>query len=275
MELETAQFEKLRQIIQKEFGISLGENKQTLMANRLRNYLSLQGFDSYDQLIAVIEEDKTGDALNDLANLISTNYTFFFREWEHFELLSEVVLPELKGRLQRIKSNDIRLWCAAASSGEEAYSLTIAMMEYFGSSYSSYDAGLLATDISMRALEKGASGRYTLNQIERVPTSYREKYFVQVNEGEFEAIEALRREVLFRKFNLLDRHYPFKKPFDIIFCRNVMIYFDARTRQDLIEKLFRMTVPGGYLFVGRSEGIAADRRKYEYVSPAVYRRPIQ
>ena len=181
---------------------------------------------------------------------------------------------DIERQLQRSRDNDLRIWCAAASTGEEAYSLMLTVFEYFGPRYARLDAGLLATDLSMKALNKAAQGVYTTAQVQAIPPVLRERYFHQLDEHQYAVLPALRAEVVFRKFNLMAARYPFKKPFHIIFYRNVMIYFDALTRRKLVQKLYDFTSPGGYLFSGHAETIEREDRRYEYVRPAVYRKSL-
>jgi chemotaxis protein methyltransferase CheR len=263
---------RLANIVKNRFGIVIGEDKQILVANRLRNYLLQRGFKSYQELLNRLEANPEGIEYDDLADLLSTNYTFFYRESDHFDLLRTRVLPEIEAILKAQKSNDLRVWCCASSTGEEAYTIGMLLMEHFGSRYSRIDAGVLATDISSQALRQGEVGRYHASQLLQLPPALMNKYFVKINHDTYDIIPTLKKEVLFRKFNLLSRHFPFRKPFHVIFCRNVMIYFDRETRSHLLSKLYDITVPGGYLFIGHAECIGSEKMRYERISPTILHR---
>jgi chemotaxis protein methyltransferase CheR len=169
------------------------------------------------------------------------------------------------------KNNDLRLWCAAASSGEEPYTLIITLLEYFGMDYNNWDCGLLATDISEKALVAARRGVYDQARLQGVPPSIVNKYFKKTEEG-FEVIDKVKKEVIIRKFNLMSERLPFRKQFDCIWCRNVMIYFDTPTKHALVNRMYQQTVNGGYLLIGHSETLARDQTRWKYVKPAVYRK---
>lgn len=211
------EYRRMRNLVQRHFGLHLTTEKKTLIMNRLHTYVSSQGFASYGAYIDHVEADSTGVALDNLASLMSTNHTAFFREEAHFVALQTQVLPDIDDQLQRRRDHDLRLWCAAASTGEEAYSIMMTLLEYFGARYTSLDAGLLATDISLKALHKAAKGVYSAEQVKAIPAAWRERYVTQLDAQHYAVHALLRAEVVFRKFNLMTAHYPFKKPFHIIF----------------------------------------------------------
>jgi chemotaxis protein methyltransferase CheR len=266
-------YRRLCRLVQGHFGIHLSKEKQFLVVNRLHTQVLALGFTCYEAFLDHVEADASGAALDLLAGLISTNHTYFFREHAHFDFLQTHALPAIESRLAA-GDNDLRVWCAAASTGEEAYSILMTMLDYFGPRYGLFNAGLLATDLSLEALREAAAGTYTAEQVQRVPVNLRQRCFRRCGPGHYAVLPEVRAEVVFRKFNLTTPRYPFKKPFHVIFCRNVMIYFDAATRRSLVESLYRFTAPGGYLFVGHAETVAADSG-YRFVRPAVYQRPGQ
>ena len=265
-------YERICALIHDRLGILLTPNKHLMVANRLGRCLHELGLPDYGALARYVEDDLSGDALDMVAGLIVTNHTYFLREPAHFAFLREVVLPEAERTLSRRGDNDLRLWCAAASTGEEAYSIAMTTMEHFGPRYASLDAGVLATDVSLRALRQGADGRYDATAADRLPPELRGRYFVPEADGGVRAGPALRREVLFRKFNLVADAFDFKRPFHAVFCRNVMIYFDKPTRDRLVAALRRVLTPDGYLFIGHCETIAGGQHGFRRVAPAVYRR---
>lgn len=272
-ELTERGFVQIRQLVERHFGIHLTEEKRMLVLNRLHLHVTSSGFPSFEAYAAHVEGDASGKALDVLANLISTGHTSFFREKDQFTFLSDQVLPDLAGKLRQVHQNDLRIWSAGVATGEEAYSIVMTLREHFGPSYGQFDGGVLATDISTRALAVGSAGLYSRQQLERVPPPLRLRYFRPCGEDQYRVAPELRGEVLFRKFNLMSKQYPFKKPFDVIFCRNVMIYFQPATRRALAEKLYEMTMPGGYLFLGQAERLGDDAGLFEQVRPAVYWKP--
>ncbi len=242
--LAEAEYRRLCELVRIHYGINLTDTKRPLIEMRLHGYLDAQGFASPRAYLDHVEADPTGTALDALVSLISTNHTYFFREPAHFDYLRRRVLPELEHQLRRARSNDLRIWCAAAATGEEAYSILITLLEYFGPRYHRLNAGLLASDISTSALAHAASGVYTEQQVDLVPAPFRRRYFRRLSDGRCAVLSQLRDEVLFRRFNLKTERYPFKRPFHVIFCRNVMIYFDRATRKRLVEQLWQCTAPG-------------------------------
>ena len=271
MKLSDDEFHLIRTLVYERFGINLTEAKRSLVVGRLQKTLRLQGFDSFKQFYEYLLEDKSGSALDALINQISTNHTFFYREAAHFAYFRETVLPEIKLRLQQQQSRDIRLWCAGCASGEEAYTLLIEMMEYFRGEYHLWEAGLLATDISTKALNKAAAAVYPDENVRNAPV-YARQYLKKKQDGTWEVPAAIKKEVTFRRFNLMNERFPFKKLFHAIFCRNVMIYFDQATRAGLIKKFHDCLAPGGYFFIGHSESLGREQDLFEYIMPAVYRR---
>lgn len=265
------EFSQLRSLIYQKAGINLTEQKKTLVLNRLRNHLAKLGIPNFATYYNYVVSDKSGCEISELIDRISTNHTFFYRESEHFDFFTKHALPEIEKFLKSKKSNDLRVWCAACSSGEEPYTLAMLMMEYFGSDYKYMNAGLLATDISARVLKKAAAGIYSTEGVSKIPPVLKKKYFQKLNDDQWAVKDFLKKEVLFRRFNLLDQQH-FKKPFHLIFCRNVMIYFDRSTRNTLIERFYNSTTEVGYLFIGHSESLGRESGNYVSPIPAVYKK---
>lgn len=166
----------------------------------------------------------------------------------------------------------MRIWSAGCSTGQEAYNMAMVIDEYFGPRKGNWDTVILATDISMRTLTKAQKGIYKTEELKDVPANWKRKYFTSLPDGTFQVCDRLRKEVIFRPGNLMEP-FQFKKPFDLIFCRNVMIYFDADTKAKLVNKFYDWTAPGGFLFIGHSESINGTGARYSYVQPAIYQRP--
>lgn len=269
--LTDEEFNQIRTMLHARFGINLSEQKRALVMGRLRKIIIQKGLKSFSEFINLIENDGTGHELQTLIDRMSTNHTFFFREQKHFDFFSEKILPDISSKLEAAGSNDLRIWCAAASTGEEPYSIMMTMMEFFKNNYSKWNAGLLATDISSQVIAAAKAGVYNSERIEMIPEAYRKKYLKYIGNDNWEFLPQVRNEILFRILNLMNP-FPFKKQFHVIFCRNVMIYFDAKTRTELVKKLYQATAPGGYLLTGHSESIRSAECPFEYIRPAVFRK---
>lgn len=272
MPLSDKEFNLLAKFVYGHFGIVISEHKRSLLIGRLQKLVKSRGFSTFMDYYHFLEKTSDKDALSELANRISTNHTFFFREPEHFELFKSMVIPDIKKHALAKGKKDLRIWCAASSSGEEPYTIIMTLMESFGMEYKDWDIGLLATDISEKMLTAAVNGIYADERINETPSVMKNKYFTKTPNGLWAVKEHVKKEVLFRRFNLMNKTFPFKKPLDVIFCRNVMIYFDTPTREQLIEKMRQSLRPGGYLFIGHSETMGRDREGFEFVKPAMYRR---
>ena len=272
MSISTEEFQDIRRLVYDRFGINLTDQKRGLVVGRLQRVLRNKGFKNFSEYHEYIKRDQSGQALVELVNRISTNYTYFYRENAHFDYFFRTVLPWLTSELKKGNSRDLRVWSAGCSSGQEPYMLVMLMMEFFGADYNNWDAGVLATDISAAALNTALAGVYPGEQISMLPKALSTKYFVKSGPDQWVVKEAVKKEVTFRTFNLMTDPFPFKKQFQVIFCRNVMIYFDGPTRAALVNRFYRSTVTGGYLFIGHSESLGRADVHYQYVMPAVYRR---
>lgn len=263
------EFEKLSGYIKRQYGISLKEEKRTLVTGRLYNELVKNGFENYTDYINYILADKSGKALDSLVNKITTNHTFFMREVEHFYFFRDAVMPYL---VKTIKNKDLRVWSAGCSSGEEPYTLAMIIDEFLDKDRVWWDTKVLATDISSRVLEMAVDGSYSKDELENISPQWKLNYFKRVDEDNFMVADKIKNEVIFRRFNLMDETFPFKKKFHVIFCRNVMIYFDMETKRRLINKFYNLLEYGGYLFIGHSESIERGATDFRYIMPAVYRK---
>ena len=266
------EFLKIRNLVYDRFGINLTEEKRSLVVGRLQKILADRGFDSHETYCRFLVEDKTNQGLSELVNEISTNFSYFYRESAHFDFFVNHALPMTVSRLQSEGSRDIRIWSAGCSTGEEPYTLVMMMMEYFGANYSSWETGVLSTDISQKVLDVARRATYPADRIKGVPKVMRTKYFKSNGSGVVEVHEGLKSQVTFRRFNLMNTDFPFRKPFHMIFCRNVMIYFDSPTREALVRKFHEFIEPGGFLFIGHSETLGRQQKLFEYVQPATYMR---
>ncbi len=272
MTISDQEFQLMRDLIYQRFGINLTEQKRSLLVGRLQKLIDSCGFSTFREYYEHLKKDRGEQALSQLIDRISTNHTYFNREKEHFDFFLNTALPQVVKDLERQNRRDLRIWCAGCSTGEEPYMLLMLMQEFFGSAYSRWDAGILATDISLRALGVAREGLYTEDRAEAIPEAFRRKHLKKQPDGNWQVQPGLRKEATFRRFNLMNQTFPFKKPFQIIFCRNVMIYFDQQTRDTLVQKFHRVTDPGGYLFIGHSETLGRNNQSYRYLRPATYQK---
>ncbi len=272
MEISGQEFEQMRKLIYDRFGIHLTDQKKGLLVTRLQRHLQALGFKNFNNYYEYLVKDKSEKELGNLIDRVSTNHTFFNREKDHFKYYLKNALPAVISSLKKQNRKDLRVWCAGCSSGEEAYMLLMLLHECLGGEYDRWDAGILATDISNKALATARAGYYTDERIKDVPEPLKKKYFRQRDNGGWLVNEGLKNEATFRRFNLMNQQFPFKKPFQIIFCRNVMIYFDQPTRENLIRKFHQFTETQGYLFIGHSETLGRNNNLYKYILPAAYQK---
>lgn len=266
-EMTDREFSMISKYIKDEFGISLTGDKKSLVYSRLKNIIDQQGLKDFTEYYKYLINDKTGMAAITFIDKMTTNHTFFMREIDHFKYLKDTVLPYIESTSI---DNDVRMWCAGCSSGEESYTLEIILSEYFKNK-GKWDTELLATDISTAVLSKAIKGVYTKEQIKPLSEDWK-KYFKPINNSQVQVIDSIKNKITYRRFNLMDPKFPFKKKFQVIFCRNVMIYFDDKTRTELIKKFYDASESGAYLFIGHSETLNNIETDYEYVIPAVYRK---
>ena len=262
------EFQRFRTLIYDESGISLGEQKKSLLASRLSKRLRDLDLDTFAEYYSKVMEDLTREEFTRMLDLISTNKTDFFREPKHFDFLRDRILPELDS------AKRIRIWSSACSTGEEPY--TIAMTLYEGvQSPERWDFKILASDLSTRVLAKAASGTYDEDRFRDVPSGILQRHFLRgrgEHTGLFKAKPHLASAITFRRLNLMDDRFPIKSPLDLIFCRNVMIYFDRPTQETLVKKFHRYLKPGGYLFIGHSESLQWVTHPFKSLAPTIYQK---
>lgn len=262
------EFTRIVNYVKSNFGIDL-KQKKALITGRLDNYMLRNGYSSYSEFISKAEKNPKGTEARALVDHLTTNHTYFMREPEHFRFLKDVVLPEVKKSLG--DTRDLRTWCAAASTGEEAYTLAMIYKDFFAFEENTWDTTVLATDISTRVLEYATEGKYLKEHIEPLPDTWKRRYFKNVNLEQCQVSDELKKEVVFREFNLMDP-LPFRQRLHIVFIRNVMIYFDEETKINLVNRIYDMLVPGGYMFIGTTEAIDKSVTGFKYVRPSVYRK---
>lgn len=268
LEISQDEFLHLTTYMKTNYGINLTK-KKTLVEGRLSNLIAEKGFDNFSDYLNAVFADRTGDEIAILINRLTTNHTFFMREAKHFEYVQSTVLPYFANTLQ---NRDLRVWSAGCSSGEEPYTLEIILHEFFGNRIGLWDTKLLATDISTRVLNIAKEGVYPVSSLTDVPPMWKLNYFDKLDGERVRVKDVIRNDVIFRPFNLMEREFPFRGKFHIIFCRNVMIYFDQQTKTDLINRFYDALDVGGYLFIGHSETVDRESTKFKYIMPAVYRK---
>ena len=273
--LNDKEFKYISELLYEHFGIFLGDQKRILVAGRLSKRLRQLGLDSYSLYIDYLIADKTGSELSELINRITTNHSFFFRERDHFDFLVKTVLPAIDSQNKDLGRYPLRIWSAGCATGEEVYSISMLLREYYGIRFDQIDCGLLATDISLAALNEAESAEYQETKLHELPGSYRKTYFRQKGENIYSLREDVKKMVMFKRLNLMSDSFPMKGQFDAIFCRNVMIYFDSDSRKRLVNTLFRYVKPGGYLFIGHSESLNREECPFTYIKPAVYKKGEQ
>jgi chemotaxis protein methyltransferase CheR len=249
------------------YGINL-EQKQTLVEGRLWSVLQQKGFTNFEDYINFVMNDKTGEEEKTLLTRLTTNYTYFMREDQHYKFLVSNILPRLKDTL---RDKDLRIWSAACSSGEEPYTTAMVLDDFFGIEKKSWDCKVLATDISPQMLKMAQAAVYPEERLQNLSAAWKSKYFVKQDADHFRISDTIKNEVIFRSFNLMDP-FPFKRKFHVIFCRNVMIYFNKQTRDALVERFFDALEPGGFLFIGMSETVSKTDTKFTFVQPSIYTR---
>jgi len=266
--LHPAEFEKISRLAYEHFGVDLRQGKQALVEARIGKKLRELGLKSFQHYYDYVKADSTGQALSAMVDVLTTNHTSFFREPRHFDLLRHTIFPTLRNRSQ------IHIWSAACSSGEEPYSIALSLLEE-----SREDAlakvKIRATDISTRVLATAGKGVYAANRLKDVPMPLLQRYMLKGHNASANAFrfkDEVRAMIAFEHCNLMQ---PLKEDYrcSVIFCRNIMIYFDKPTQQDLVHRLSHHLEDGGYLFIGHSESLNSITHGLDYVSPATYRKP--
>lgn len=266
------QLNSFRRLAHERFGIVLPDNAESFLQSRLSTLMERTGHRDLETLLQAAELDAGGDLFIDIVEQLSTNHSYFYREPAHFEFLSSVALPEIDERLRRQRSRDVRIWSAAAAAGEEAYSIAMALRTFFGAHYQDLDAGVLATDIAKRSLRQGAEGVYRAESFRHIPQQWRESFLEPAGSDSYRVIKPVRDDVMFRWLNLIGPLSALRGGFHVIFCRNVMIYFDAPTRDRLVQALAHLLAPGGYLFIGHTDDAEFARKYLDQQRPAIYRK---
>ncbi len=265
-ELDRNQFQEISRIIYQQCGISLKSGKEALVRARLMKRLRALQIRSVKEYMDLISSEKGRTEIGTLIDVMTTNKTSFFRESAHFDYLAEEILPGLDQRR-------LRFWSAACSSGEEPYTLAMVLREAIPS-IDQKDILILSTDISNEMLETARAGVYSHDRMAGIPRPYVQKYFERDTNGSgdhYRVGPGLRKLIRLAPLNLM-QPWPMKGSFNVVFCRNVMIYFDRPTQQRLVNRFWDLLEPGGFLFVGHSEGLSGIHHEFQYMKPAIYKK---
>jgi len=261
-------FALFSKLVYDKTGINLAQgNKKQLLQSRVNKVLRARNIQSYNDYYHIVRDDTTGRELEDFINLISTNVTHFFREEKHFEFMRTQWYPNFDFK----HSSSVKIWCSASSTGEEPYTIAITMNELVGDRYP-YE--IFASDIDTKCLQRAAKAVYPISSVEKMDKNLVKKYFQEgKNEakGYVKVKDSLKKHVKYSRVNLIE---PFRLPttYDIVFCRNVMIYFDTPTKSNIVHKFFDVMNQGAYLMIGHSESLNGFKHPFKYIQPATYRK---
>ena len=275
--LSNDDFTYICQFVYNTTGIVLNESKREMLYRRLTRIVRDKKLNSFGEYCTLLREEPDQEK-DYFVNAITTNLTSFFRENHHFEYLTDEELPTLMLH-KKVGGNGkkrLRIWSSASSTGEEPYSIAVTLLEAMHAELTQWDVKILATDIDSNVLTKAKAGIYDVNKIEELPSKIKQKYFLQGRGESKKSVkvhESLKKLITFKQLNLL-HEWPMKGPFDAIFCRNVIIYFDKKTQQELFARYYEMLAPGGLLFLGHSENLGHYQQYFNNVGRTIFRKPI-
>jgi len=269
--LTDADFKKLSLFIHKFFGIKMPEAKKIMLQSRLQKRLRALGIMSFKSYVEYVFSKKGSGEIIHMMDVVSTNKTDFYREPTHFDFLKSTVLPEFTrtGMLNKLK-----VWSAGCSSGEEAYTISMILSDYT-LARPGFDYSIYGTDISTQILKKAIDGIYTADRVDVVPLDQKRKYLLKSKDKVKKLVRivpALRKKTKFERLNFIDSNYAVNEVFDVIFCRNVLIYFDRETQESVINKLCRNLKKGGYFFLGHSESITGINVPLKHLQPTIFQK---
>jgi chemotaxis protein methyltransferase CheR len=266
--LKPHEFEAIRRLAYDKFGLDLRKGKEELVTARLGKRMREGGFESFEEYYQHVVGDRSGEALVGMIDALATNHTSFLREPAHFEFLKQNVLPGLRERPR------VELWSAACSTGEEPYTLAFTLCDQWGAD-GFRKVRILATDISTKVLTAAKNAVYPAERFNSVPPTWLHQFLLRGEgrwKGWYRVKPEVRSQVEFARLNLVET-FSQRSLFPVIFCRNVMIYFDKVTQEAVVDRLAGSLEPGGYLFIGHAESLTGVRHDLTYVKPAVYRKP--
>lgn len=269
--LSNQDFMRLSNFIYRQYGIKMPEAKHIMLQSRLQKRLRALQMPSFSDYVDYVFSPKGGDEIIHMMDVVSTNKTDFFRENQHFEFLLDNVLPEL---YEVGHQNFVKVWSAGCSSGEEPYTLAMVLSEYQAKNRG-FDFQILGSDLSTIVLEKAVEAIYPEDRVAVIPYELKKKYLLKSKDREkptVRIVPELRRKASFMRLNFMDDAYDVQQNYDIVFCRNVLIYFDRQTQEKVINKLCRHLRPGGFFFLGHSESVTGIDVPLKQIKPTVFRR---
>jgi chemotaxis protein methyltransferase CheR len=243
-----------------------------MVTHRLQTWIGDQGFKNFQDYLDHVKMDLKGTALMALANRLTTNYSYFYREAEQLEFFLKQALPQKNTQTVSPGNSTLNVWSAGCASGEEPYSIAMLMNEYFNSTFVQWDLGILATDLDTLILKEAYKGVYREERLSKLPSQLKIKYMNQNESGLWEINESLKKMIHFTRYNLIRDQFSFKNKFFAVFCRNVMIYFDQQTINSLVERFYDVLENDGYLFIGQTESLDKSKTRFKYVAPSIYQK---
>lgn len=271
VQLSDDEFTLITKLLYDECGLNISSDKKSLVKGRLNSFLNEMGFTSYFQLCNAVRNDASRKILGVLIHKLTTHHTFFFREKKSLDFFKETIMPEFYNAKRESEERQLRIWSAGCSSGEEPYTLSMLLCEFFRLEMNRWDLNILATDVSLPSLKKALEGKYDMEQMKNVPPVFLKRYF-KFKHNNYLVSERIREHILFKHFNLNRSFYPFKHRFHTIFCRNVLIYFDRKKVSEIVKQFAHFLCKGGYLILGGSETLGRSDSDFKFIRPAVYQR---
>jgi len=271
-QITDSEFNTLKELVLKTLGIRLSDSKKVLVISRFSSKLRDLGINTFQEYISYLNEcAEPAREMEDLINRITTNETSFFREFKHFEYMTDVLLPHIQNeKKNRSDTKEMRIWSSACSSGEEPYSIAMTMSEY-NEQNPPIKFKILATDVNTEVLEEAYHGIYDEKNLgKHVHANKYFKYFDRLSDGKIKVKDSLKSKISFRRLNLMDQRYPIKEQMDLIFCRNVMIYFSEEMKSHVLKMFYNYLKDTGTLFVGHSENLFMYKDIYKFQQNTIY-----
>lgn len=274
-QLTEEEFSKLIKLIYEETRIKMNDNKKALVTSRISKRLRSLNLATFKDYIKLLESGEANEELVNFTNAVTTNKTDFFRENKHFEYMKSTFLPNWEKDYKSGKVKNLRIWSAACSTGEEPYSILITLYEYFGKNIDNYDIRVFSSDIDTNVLNHAQNGVYREDTVSPIPIDLLRKYFLKgsgVNEGKYKVKDFLKSKIVFRALNFKDKDFDIHTEFDLIFCRNVIIYFDKEFQKELFSRLYTYLKDDALVFIGHSETLFGVSDKYKYITSNIYKK---
>lgn len=273
--LNDAEFQELVTIIYDKTRIQMSEHKRALVSSRISKRIRALKLKSFAEYIDYVKNSSDTEELTNFINAVTTNKTDFFREIKHFEYMKNTFLPLWEQAFKEGRVNNLRIWSAACSTGEEPYTIGMTLHEYFGDRYDKYDIKILASDIDTNVLAHARTGIYKDETVDPIPDNILKKYFLKgtgKNDGLYKVKNILQKDLFFRQLNFKDHDFDIHTKFDLIFCRNVIIYFDKEFQKELFTKFYGYMKEDSFVFIGHSETLFGISDKFKYVSSNIYKK---